>query len=93
MPEQITVLSLSDVLGLRIECRKCNSSLSFPVTKERVKFPEVCPAGCGSSWDQFNNKLAVQTTLEALDAIRRDWEQLKPAFNVRFEVSLTNDAT
>ncbi len=90
MPEYFTVVDLADVSGIRIECRTCQAAVSLPLTptQERVNLPGVCP-GCRADWSESTEHSAVQSTMQLVGAMRSRWEELRPAFNVRFEI--TND--
>ena len=57
MVDHLTVLDLSDVIGLRFDCRGCqgcHTSVSFRLRSEnKVHFPPACSA-CGADWERFN---------------------------------------
>jgi hypothetical protein len=86
MPEQIVVLNLSDVQGIRIECRKCRSSVSLRLNENEVQIPQVCP-GCRADWTGFTTRQAFVAAHQLLEAIRHRWDELTPPFDIRFEVT------
>jgi ribosomal protein S27AE len=60
------IADLADVLGLRIDCRKCGASLSRPPATAKEELPLSCP-NCGTAW--FVGENSDKNMAEALTRI------------------------
>jgi hypothetical protein len=46
-------IDLSDLLGLRMECKECHASLELPMARNGSRVPLACP-NCKAEWfDQY----------------------------------------
>jgi hypothetical protein len=72
MSEQITLLSLADIIGLEFECPKCQLKLLYTITPTLYdRLPRTC-LNCGAEWVYENpnqHPSAPRTTVEILGVI------------------------
>jgi hypothetical protein len=84
--EPLMLLGPSSCKAIRIQCGKCQSSLSLSVQATLETLPAHCP-GCGNEWADTPE---TTTAISALRVALRQWsdsEGTKSPFLIRLEVA------
>ncbi len=65
-------IELADIIGLRLSCKQCGSSLSIPREK-LARLPNLC-VNCETEWDAFNSdemQKKITALVDAMNVITR----------------------
>ncbi len=85
------VADLADVLGLRIECRKCGASFSRPPATAKEELPPIC-SNCGAAW--FLGEGSDKNMAEALFRILKHFTIMpEQPWRVRLELRVPDEPT
>lgn len=86
------ILDVGDLKSLRIDCKHCNTSLSFQIADRKSKLPETCP-GCHETWHYGGSAQEAQIVNGIAELLRTaaQMADAKPparesSFRVRFEM-------
>jgi hypothetical protein len=80
-------VELSDILALRCECKRCNSTISLPFAQMmRTESLYNCP-NCNESWTVFNHGQMGGSLDKPIRAFMESLKQLDDALHHRSELS------
>jgi uncharacterized paraquat-inducible protein A len=91
-----TYIELRDIIAIRFECKKCQASISMPVSIN-MNFAHACP-NCGAAWTSVMQASIQKELKSCVDAIAgmalslKNWEQVMAAggskgFTLSLEIS------
>jgi len=85
--EQITVITPSDLIAMRVACTKCQASLSLQLN-QTIRVPDECPV-CSTPWRE-QRSMGAPTEAERLGNAIKAWleaeRQKQPNFSLKFEI-------
>ena len=85
--EHRILLELTDILAIRLECKKCHATLGFPPDRENLLPPTTCK-NCRLEWMKTGSDedKALRPFLDNLRQLRDDANGLGCAIKLEFEV-------
>jgi hypothetical protein len=87
--EYAVSIDLSELKAIKLQCPQCRASVAFPIARiQALSIPAACP-GCSAEWRGGSHEIEVSLNniVHALNTWRRVESDLKPVFELRFEMS------
>jgi hypothetical protein len=87
--ERVVAIDLSELKAIKLQCPQCRASVAVPIARiEALSIPAACP-GCSAEWRRGPQEIetSLNNIVHALNTWRRIESDLKPAFELRFEMS------
>jgi hypothetical protein len=82
---------LSDIRGLRFECKKCHAVVAISLAEMIGSIPNTC-INCKSTWPPFNTQYVAQALDSLVSGLRRFQEfNVSPDIGFVFSLELPKD--
>jgi uncharacterized paraquat-inducible protein A len=66
--ETRTVIEITDIAGIQIECRECKAMISYPIIKSHEKIASRCP-NCNADLFTLTQNVAAPASSETIQAL------------------------